>query len=135
VPQAAAFVSIDSVTGGYHAMVGGFDYNLQKFNHVTQAWRQPGSSIKPFVYSAALEKGFRRPPINDVPLDLTGAETGNEAWSPKMTTASSTARSPCAPRWRIEERGLGAHPARHHGAVCARLPGKFGFDLAKHPKT
>jgi penicillin-binding protein 1A len=63
VPQvSAAFVSIDSVTGGYHAMVGGFDYNLQKFNHVTQAWRQPGSSIKPFVYSAALEKASRRPP-------------------------------------------------------------------------
>jgi penicillin-binding protein 1A len=59
---AAAFVSLDADTGAYHAMVGGFDYNLQKFNHVTQAWRQPGSAIKPFVYSAALEKGFRRPP-------------------------------------------------------------------------
>ena len=53
VPKvAAAFVSLDANTGAYQAMVGGFDYGLQKFNHVTQAWRQPGSSIKPFIYSA-----------------------------------------------------------------------------------
>ena len=59
VPEvAAAFVAIDADSGAYHALVGGFDYNLQKFNHVTQAWRQPGSNIKPFVYSAALEKGY-----------------------------------------------------------------------------
>src|SRR6185369_16542917 len=52
VPKvAAAFAAIDAETGAYHAMVGGFDYTLQKFNHVTQAWRQPGSSIKPFIYS------------------------------------------------------------------------------------
>ncbi|MFX8191776.1 penicillin-binding transpeptidase domain-containing protein, partial [Acinetobacter baumannii] len=53
-----AFVSMDPRTGQIHALVGGFDYNKNKFNHVTQAWRQPGSSFKPFIYSAALEKGF-----------------------------------------------------------------------------
>ena len=72
VPQvAAAFVAIDADTGAYHALVGGFDYNLQKFNHVTQAWRQPGSAIKPFVYSAALDKGYSPGTrILDEPLDI-----------------------------------------------------------------
>src|SRR5690606_18001517 len=74
VPQvAAAFVAIDADSGAYHALVGGFDYNLQKFNHVTQAWRQPGSSIKPFVYSAALEKGYSPTTrILDEPIALPG---------------------------------------------------------------
>ncbi|WP_348697760.1 penicillin-binding protein 1A [Duganella fentianensis] len=138
VPQvAAAFVSIDSVTGGYHAMVGGFDYNLQKFNHVTQAWRQPGSSIKPFVYSAALEKGFNPSTIiNDSPLDLTGAETGNEAWSPKnddgkfdgpisMRTALSESKNVASVRILRSITVPFAH----------NYLGKFGFDLAKHPKN
>ena len=53
-----AFVALDPRTGAIRAMVGGFDYAKSKFNHVTQAWRQPGSSFKPFIYSAALEKGF-----------------------------------------------------------------------------
>ncbi|RFP13765.1 MULTISPECIES: penicillin-binding protein 1A [unclassified Duganella] len=138
VPQvAAAFVSIDSVSGGYHAMVGGFDYNLQKFNHVTQAWRQPGSSIKPFVYSAALEKGFSPATlINDVPLDLTGAETGNEAWSPKnddgkfdgpITMRTALAESKNVASVRIL-RSITVPYAHNY-------LGKFGFDLAKHPKN
>ncbi|MBY0555588.1 MAG: penicillin-binding protein 1A [Burkholderiaceae bacterium] len=138
VPQvAAAFVSIDSVTGGYHALVGGFDYNLQKFNHVTQAWRQPGSSIKPFVYSAALEKGFNPSTIiNDSPLDLTGAETGNEAWSPKnddgkfdgpITMRTALAESKNVASVRIL-RSITV-PFAHN------YLGKFGFDLAKHPKN
>jgi penicillin-binding protein 1A len=138
VPQvAAAFVSIDSVTGGYHALVGGFDYNLQKFNHVTQAWRQPGSSIKPFVYSAALEKGFNPSTIiNDSPLDLSGAETGNEVWSPKnddgkfdgpisMRTALSESKNVASVRILRSITVPFAH----------NYLGKFGFDLAKHPKN
>jgi penicillin-binding protein 1A len=138
VPQvAAAFVSVDAVNGGFHAMVGGFDFNLQKFNHVTQAWRQPGSSIKPFVYSAALERGFSPLTIiNDVPLNLTGAETGNEAWSPKnddgkfdgpisMRTALSESKNVASVRIL---RAITVPYA--HGYL-----GKFGFDLAKHPKN
>ena len=64
-----AFVAIDPRDGAIHALVGGFDFNKNKFNHVTQAWRQPGSSFKPFIYSAALEKGFTpMTVVNDAPL-------------------------------------------------------------------
>ncbi|MEO8525857.1 MAG: transglycosylase domain-containing protein, partial [Caldimonas sp.] len=64
-----AFVALDPRTGAVRAMVGGFDYSKSKFNHVTQAWRQPGSSFKPFIYSASLEKGFTPATvINDAPL-------------------------------------------------------------------
>ena len=48
----------DPRTGAIRALVGGFDFSRNKFNHVTQAWRQPGSSFKPFIYSAAFEKGY-----------------------------------------------------------------------------
>jgi len=80
----AAFVSINAQDGGIRAMVGGFDFALNQFDHVTQAWRQPGSTIKPFVYSAALEKGFSPATlINDAPLaeDSTTEQNG-KAWNP-----------------------------------------------------
>ncbi|MGB7502877.1 MAG: transglycosylase domain-containing protein, partial [Azonexus sp.] len=65
----SAFVAVDPKTGAIRALVGGFDFNRNKFNHVTQAWRQPGSSFKPFIYSAALEKGFNPSTIiNDEPI-------------------------------------------------------------------
>ncbi len=85
VPQAeAAFVSANPRTGAIYALVGGFDFNRNQFNHVTQAWRQPGSSFKPFIYSAALEKGFTPASvINDAPLVVDLIDTGGEAWEPK----------------------------------------------------
>jgi penicillin-binding protein 1A len=75
---------MDPSNGAVRALVGGFDFNRNKFNHVTQAWRQPGSSFKPFIYSAALEKGFTPASmIEDEPLVLTAEETGSgAAWEP-----------------------------------------------------
>jgi penicillin-binding protein 1A len=65
-------------------MVGGFDYSKSKFNHVTQAWRQPGSSFKPFIYSAALEKGFTPATVlNDAPFVIEASKTGGQLWEPK----------------------------------------------------
>ncbi|MDD2929419.1 MAG: penicillin-binding protein 1A [Sideroxydans sp.] len=85
LPEAeAAFVSADPRTGAIYALVGGFDFNRKQFNHVTQAWRQPGSSFKPFIYSAALEKGFTPASIvNDAPLVVNLSDTGGELWEPK----------------------------------------------------
>ena len=86
LPQVeSALVALDPQNGAVTAMVGGFDFTRSKFNHVTQAWRQPGSSFKPFVYSAALEKGFTPASIvDDAPLTMTGSEVGSgEDWEPK----------------------------------------------------
>ncbi|MBU0622102.1 MAG: penicillin-binding protein 1A [Gammaproteobacteria bacterium] len=85
LPQVeAAFVSASPRDGTIFALVGGFDFYANQFNHVTQAWRQPGSSFKPFIYSAALEKGFTPASIiNDAPLVLDYAQTGEEIWQPK----------------------------------------------------
>ncbi len=79
-----AFVAMNPKTGGIQALVGGFDFAKSKFNHVTQAWRQPGSGFKPFIYSAALEKGFTPATIiNDKPLFFDASVTGGQAWEPK----------------------------------------------------
>ena len=137
LPQvSAAFVSIDAGTGAYHALVGGFDFNLQKFNHVTQAWRQPGSSFKPFLYSAGLEKGFSpATEILDAPLDMPGEDAG-KTWSPqnddgvfdgKVTMRRALALSKNVPSVRLL-RALGV------GYVHDSLS-KFGFDPARHPKN
>ena len=85
LPQVeSALVSADPRTGAIRALIGGFDFNRNQFNHVTQALRQPGSSFKPFIYSAALEKGFTAATvINDAPLTFTAAQTGSEPWEPK----------------------------------------------------
>jgi len=85
LPQVeAALVSIDPQDGAIRALVGGFDFARNQYNHVTQALRQPGSGFKPFIYSAALEKGFTPATIvNDAPITFDATETGSEPWEPK----------------------------------------------------
>lgn len=80
----SALIAVDPRDGAIRALVGGFDFARNQYNHVTQALRQPGSSFKPFIYSAALEKGFTTATvINDAPLTFTAAQTGSEPWEPK----------------------------------------------------
>src|SRR6185503_9146021 len=80
----ASLVSVDPRNGAILALAGGFDFNANKFNHATQAWRQPGSSFKPFIYSAALEKGFTPATVlNDAPFVIEAAKTGGQLWEPK----------------------------------------------------
>lgn len=85
LPQVeAALIALDPENGAIRALVGGFDFNKSKFNHVTQASRQPGSSFKPFIYSAALEKGYTPATIvEDAPLNFSATETGSKEWSPQ----------------------------------------------------
>ncbi len=85
LPQVeSALVAMAPEDGAIRALVGGFDFNRNKYNHVVQAWRQPGSSFKPFIYSAALEKGFTAATlINDAPIVLDPFDTGGQVWEPK----------------------------------------------------
>lgn len=80
----AALISMSPGDGAIRALVGGFNFARNKFNHVIQAWRQPGSSFKPFIYSAALEKGLTPATvINDAPLVFSAGQTGSKPWEPK----------------------------------------------------
>ncbi len=78
-----ALVALNPQNGAISALVGGFDYNLSKFNRVVQAERQPGSGFKPFIYAAALAKGYTLANVfNDAPLvfDIPGRD---EPWRPQ----------------------------------------------------
>ena len=130
-----AFVSMDPRDGAIHALVGGFDFDKNKFNHVTQAWRQPGSSFKPFIYSAALEKGFTpMTVVNDSPLFFDASVTGGQPWEPKnydgtfegpMTLRKGLAKSKNMISIRVLQ-AVGAQNAQDWIS-------KFGFDAEKHP--
>ncbi len=80
----AAFVSIRPEDGAIQSMVGGFSYGDDQFNRVTAAWRQPGSSFKPFIYASTLERGMTpATQVSDEPFTLTAEQTGSKPWAPK----------------------------------------------------
>ena len=130
-----ALVALTPQTGAIRALVGGFDFNKNKFNHVTQAWRQPGSSFKPFIYSAALEKGFTPATVvNDAPLFFDSGVTGGQPWEPKnydgkfdgpMSLRTGLAKSKNMVSIRVLQ-AVGARPAQEWVT-------RFGFDEDKHP--
>ncbi len=131
----AAFVSLQPVTGSIVAMVGGTDFARNQFNHVTQAWRQPGSAFKPFIYSAALEKGITPlTVVNDEPLFYPATKNGGEAWEPKnydgkydgpITVRRALAQSKNMVAIRILER-IGPRFAQQWAT-------RFGFEASKQP--
>ena len=130
-----AFFALDPRDGAIKALVGGFDFGKNKFNHVTQAWRQPGSSFKPFIYSAALEKGFTASTvINDAPLFFDAGVTGGQPWEPKnydgtfegpMTLRRALAKSKNMISIQILQ-SIGTSYAQEWIS-------RFGFDAEKHP--
>ncbi len=80
----AALVALAPDSGAITALVGGFDFGRNQYNHVVQAWRQPGSSFKPFIYSAGLERGITPATVyDDGPIDLPPEQTGGQLWEPK----------------------------------------------------
>jgi penicillin-binding protein 1A len=129
-PQAdAAFVSLDPLTGRVRALVGAFDFNRQPFNHVTQAWRQPGSSFKPLLYSAALEQGVMPSTvIDDAPW------VAPDGWTPvnsdgrfagPLTLREALAQSRNLVSLRVLQQ-VGVGTARDWAA-------RFGLDAARQP--
>jgi penicillin-binding protein 1A len=136
LPQVeASFVSGNPQDGAIYSLIGGFDFNSNKFNHITQAWRQPGSSFKPFIYSASLEKGFTPATvINDAPLSFDAGQTGSEPWEPKnydgkfegpMRMRKALMKS----KNMVSIRILQAISVQYAQDYIA----KFGFDPEKHP--
>ncbi len=131
----SAFVAISPQDGAVKALVGGFDFGVNKFNHVTQAWRQPGSSFKPFIYSGSLEKGLTPSTvINDAPIFIDPATTGGQLWEPKnfdgkydgpMRMRQALARSKNLVSIRILQQ---ITPQYAQDYVT-----RFGFDADKHP--
>lgn len=131
----SAFSAMNPETGAIRALVGGFDFNRNKFNHVTQAWRQPGSSFKPFIYSAALEKGFGpSSTIADEPITIPGSLTGGAAWTPHnydnkyegpMMMRRALAKSKNMVSIRLLQ-AIGPQFAQDYA-------GRFGLDPEKHP--
>jgi penicillin-binding protein 1A len=128
-------IAMTPQTGAIRALVGGFDFAKNKFNHVTQAWRQPGSSFKPFIYSASLEAGVRPATmINDSPLFFDGGVTGGQPWEPKnydgkfdgpMSMRTGLAKSKNMVSIRILQ-SVGPRAAQEWVT-------RFGFDEDKHP--
>ena len=117
------------------ALVGGFDFDKSKFNHVTQAWRQPGSSFKPFIYSAALEKGITPlTVVNDAPLFFDATETGSQPWEPKNYDGKFDGPMPLHQALAKSKNMVSIRVLRSIGPAFAQdWIGRFGFEADKHP--
>ncbi len=131
----AAFVSASPTDGAIRSLVGGFDFNRNKFNHVTQAWRQPGSSFKPFIYSAALEKGFTPASIiQDEQLIVSAAETGSQAWEPKNYDGKYEGPMPMRTALAKSKNLVSIRILKSIGTQYAQdYITRFGFEADKHP--
>ena len=130
-----AFVAIDPRDGAIRSLVGGFDFEKNKFNHVTQAWRQPGSGFKPFIYSAALEKGFTPTTIiNDGPLFFDASETGGQAWEPKNYEGTFEGPLPLKTGLAKSKNMISIRILHAIGTKYAQnWITRFGFEAEKHP--
>jgi penicillin-binding protein 1A len=136
LPEAeAAFMSMDTTDGAVRSLVGGFQFYRNKFNHVTQAWRQAGSAFKPFIYSAALERGFTAATVvPDGPIAIEADVTGSQRWEPKnfdgkfegpMRLRTALAKSKNMVSIRILD-AIGLKYAQDYVT-------RFGFDPDRHP--
>ncbi|MCV2356182.1 penicillin-binding protein 1A [Paucibacter sp. B2R-40] len=130
-----AFIAMDPRDGRIRAMVGGFDYAKNKFNHVTQAWRQPGSSFKPFIYSAALEKGFTPSTVvNDAPLFFSASTTGSQPWEPKNYDGTFEGPMPLRRALAKSKNMVSIRILNSIGVGFAQQwLTRFGFEAEKHP--
>jgi penicillin-binding protein 1A len=130
-----AFVALDPRDGAVQALVGGFDFNKNKFNHAMQAWRQPGSGFKPFIYSAALEKGFTPSTIiNDGPLFFDAGVTGGQPWEPKNYDGKFEGPMPLHTALAKSKNMVSIRILQAVGTQNAQdWISRFGFDPDKHP--
>jgi penicillin-binding protein 1A len=132
----SALVSLDSHNGAIRALVGGFDFDNNKYNHALQAYRQPGSSFKPFIYSAALEKGYMPATLmDDLPISINDPNlNGGQPWQPHnyeneylgpMPLRLALAKSKNMVAIRLLQ---AITPSYAHQYIT-----RFGFDPDRHP--
>ena len=130
-----ALVALDPRDGSVRALVGGFDFGRNKFNRVTQAWRQPGSSFKPFIYSAGLEKGFTPGTIiNDSPLFFSAGQTGSQPWEPRNYDGKFDGPMPLQTALAKSKNMVSIRVMQSTGIdFTQRWLENFGFERSKHP--
>jgi penicillin-binding protein 1A len=136
LPEAeAAFIALDPTDGAIRALVGGFQFYRSKFNHVTQAWRQPGSAFKPFIYSAALERGFTAATVvPDAPIAIEADVTGSQRWEPnnfdgKFEGSMTMRKALVKSKNMVSIRILDAIGVKYAQDYITR----FGFEAERHP--
>ncbi len=129
----AAFVALNPRTGRVHALVGGFDFSQGQFNHVTQAWRQPGSSFKPFLYAAALEHGVMpATQVNDAPLEAVADQP--PGWDPQNSDGQYDGPISLRQGLARSKNLVSIRVLQHIGVETAReWVGRYGFDPARQP--
>ena len=127
-----ALVAMNPNNGAIQALVGGFDFNNSNFNHVTQAWRQPGSTFKPFIYSASLERGVTPATmINDAPLVI---EMDGQRWEPKNYDGSFSGMTSVRRALTFSKNLVSVRILQAIGADYAQQHiTRFGFDPKQHP--
>jgi len=131
----SALVSVDPQTGAVLALVGGFNFYRNKYNHITQAQRQPGSIFKPFIYSAALEKGITPATlVNDASIYITANELGsNENWEPQNYDNKFSGAIRLREGLAKSKNLVAIRVLKHIGPKYALdYISKFGFDPKKH---
>lgn len=136
VPQVeSALVACNTRDGAIRALVGGFNFDSNKFNRVTQAWRQPGSSFKPFIYSASLEKGLMTSTlINDAPVNVPPSLTGGQLWEPKNYDGRFDGPMTMRTALQKSKNMVSIRILQHIGPQYAQdYVTRFGFDGDKHP--
>jgi penicillin-binding protein 1A len=129
-PEAeGALVAMDPRNGEVRALVGGFDFGRNQFNHVTQGWRQPGSAFKPFLYAAAMENGVMPETlVNDAPLN----DVGN--WTPQNADGVYDGPIPLTDALARSKNMVSIRLVQLVGVEAARAwTGRYGFDTTKQP--
>jgi penicillin-binding protein 1A len=129
-PEAqGALVALDPANGEIRAMVGGFDFGRNQFNHATQGWRQPGSSFKPFIYAAALDHGVMPETlVNDMPLSNVGD------WSPSNADGSTDGPISLLDGLKRSKNLVTIRLVQLLGATGMRdWTARFGFDVERQP--
>ena len=138
IPEVAgALVALRPSDGAVLALTGGFDFQQSSFNRVTQAERQPGSSIKPFIFSAALDKGFTAATtVSGAPIVMDGGDSPEEEWRPEDYSKKFFGPTRLRKALTLSLNLVAVRLLRAIGvSYTVEYMERFGFDPAKIPRN